>query len=219
MDERAEVREKFSFNLRKSYWAKVLGDTKLLKQAGKPMTGPWYYLYLQPKWVLKTYPEPSDDDFQGVDHINWWTELAKDVSTHYGIVNPKTVTEMSNLCYSMPRGRVVCRRYNGRPTWVFYHGSDFKYTDAMKKEMVSAFNLTQQASAGLVKFDLDSHEVMDPSEHEEMMSILQGKKKFDTKNITKQLIPMPAFDFDDDDWKPPTRSIHLPKRRVAPIGD
>lgn len=187
---------KRAFNLRKQRWGEILKGFKQVKEAGKPMAGPWYLVYLAPNWVVRNYPEDSNE-IDSLDHVDYWAALAPDVAKHYGI---KDVQSVADLPYCMPRGRVVFRKMpDGRSEWTFYHGRDFNYDDAFKRQLISAYDLYRQAQAGLVRFEPDPHENMSGYEHQRFLSLI--KKKFDQKGLAKQLNKVPSememADFDD----------------------
>jgi len=171
MDPRVRKLAVEAFNLRVRHaraWASRVG---LRKSAGRPLQGPWYWVWLRPQWVLRAMPMPGEEDT--IDHPALWESLAEEVAAHHGLVDPSAVARLRNLPYAMPRGRVaVMRRMDGRKQWVLYHGNDFQMTDAQRKQLVEAFNLGEQFVAGLVRFVPDEHEVVLPSDLDEFKALV-----------------------------------------------
>jgi hypothetical protein len=161
------------FNLRRE---KARADFKGRKPpvtAGKPMQGPWYYLYLHPKWVLRTMTFHSDSDTT-MDHVVYWRTLATEVAAFYKCDG----TRLKDLAYAMPRGRVQhMQKIGGRREWVAYHGNDFQYDSTKRIEIVSAFGLNAQHYAGLVRFVPDDHEIALAAETEAFKQIVGLKGK------------------------------------------
>lgn len=148
------------FNLHAQKAKKLAEKMGLEKTAGKPLEGPFYYIYLQPTWVLKTMGSANPEDF--ISHPDYWEGLVDTVvAPHYKITDPKRIEAIKNLPYSMPRGRVNELLKPGRRVeWAVLIGNDIKYSMALQKQILSSFNLGPQFAAGLVRFLPDDHEIM-----------------------------------------------------------
>lgn len=153
---------------------------QLMKKAiGAPLSGPWYMLYLKPKWVLKALP--SKDNF--VDHVDFWKTLVDtELVPYYKIKSSGIIRDLYEIPYSQPRGRVQDMSALGKRHWTVYYGVDFQYSQAQRNTILSVFNLTGQFSAGLVTFETDSHEIM-IQEDLDMFQDLVGR--LDIKEISK----------------------------------
>jgi len=172
--------EKFAsqvFNKRKEDSVKWANKVSLRKTAGKPKQGPYYWVYLNPNWVLKSVP--VEGNAETVDHVNFWRNVISPLmSTHY----KANERDINDLPYSMPRGRVqVLPDRQGRQTWVIYHGLDFLMTDSMKKQVLEQFDLSAQWRAGLVRFVPDDHEIVMQDDFESIKSLIRLPSKEDKK--------------------------------------
>lgn len=144
---------------------------------GKPLEGPFYFLYLKPNWVLKSF---AAETFMG--HPDFWEALVDStIAPHYKITDPRRIAAIKNIPYSMPRGRISDYQRPGRPMeWIGQIGNDFPWDQSLRKKIVAEFNLSQQYLAGLVRFVPDYHEVMIPDDHrqfEELVMPLPAKEK------------------------------------------
>ena len=166
---------------------------QLMKKAiGAPLSGPWYMLYLKPKWVLKALP--SKDNF--VDHVDFWKTLVDtELVPYYKIKSSGIIRDLYEIPYSQPRGRVQDMNALGKRHWTVYYGVDFQYSQAQRNTILSVFNLMGQFSAGLVTFETDSHEIM-IQEDLDMFQDLVGR--LDVKEISKLNIQDVKIDEDYD---------------------
>ena len=185
------------YNRRKFILAK--GDqAKMEKQAGRPMQGPWYFLYLKPNWVLKA--APMVDEFIGHEQY-WYTLVERVIAPFYKISDQNLIASIKNIPYSMPRGRVSeYQLRNGPRTWIAVCGNDFVYSKKEQQQILSEFNLYQQFAAGLVRFVPDDHEVMLPVDHRRFLEIVTQLDPQNQKRI-KLIDPDkdPEYmDLDDD---------------------
>jgi hypothetical protein len=164
---------------------------RLMKTAiGAPLQGPWYMLYLKPKWVLKALPSKGNY----VDHVDYWKVLVDtELVPHYKIKNTGVIRDLYELPYSQPRGRVQDTSKLGKRHWAVYYGVDFQYSQTQRNTILSAFNLTAQFHAGLVTFETDSHEIM-IQEDLDMFQDLVGR--MDIKEVAKLRIQ----DVNDEDF-------------------
>lgn len=146
------------FNLRVEKdrkWARSIG---LRKTAGKGSQGPFYWLKLGGKTILKAMPYPADA-LETMDHPDFWSAIIdSDVVPFYKITDPKIIQELKNVPYAMPRGRVVlvARPIDRVKQFMVWHWE--KMTDGQKKQIIEAFDLSAQFYAGLVRFASDEHE-------------------------------------------------------------
>lgn len=163
---------------------KILAKKAMEKQAGAPLQGPYYFVYLKPNWVLKAMP--SKDQFMA--HTDFWPALVDTViAPFYKIKDPRRLELLRGLVYSMPRGRVSDYQMpRGPKTWIVVCGNDFTMNPAEQKQVLSQFNLLQQFSAGLVKFKPDDHEVMFPDEFEDFKNLVT---QIDEKSHSRILLP------------------------------
>lgn len=165
------------FNKRKEDAVRWANKVSLVKTAGKPKQGPYYWVYLNPNWVLKSVP--IEGDGETVDHVSFWdSAIAPLISNYYKIDGQK----IKDLPYSMPRGRVqVIPDKMGRQNWVIYHGLDFPMSDIMKKQILEQFDLSAQWRAGLVRFVPDDHEIMMREDFESLKSLVKIPSKENKK--------------------------------------
>lgn len=181
------------FNKRKQdaqSWAKKVG---LKKTAGAPKQGPYYWLFSPTKkrWYLETMPREGDLDT--VDHPTMWKYISQDLANEYRL-DPYKARTLQNLPYSMPRGRVqVVPNRRSRKNWVVYYGNDFPMTDAMKKQILNDFDLSEQWQAGLVRFLPDEHEVTIQQDLDRFKNLIS----LPPKEIKKIVPPKVDFDFED----------------------
>jgi hypothetical protein len=113
-----------------------------------PMQGPWYWVYLNPKWKLFAFPAVDQESSLG--HSEAWLKVADAIAAHYRIRDSRLLAELRELPYCMPRGR-VCRLPDGR--WVAWHGHD-RPVAWSGKQIVKAFGLRGRP----VSFEFDEHE-------------------------------------------------------------
>ena len=133
--------------------------------------GPFYFIYLRPKWKL--FAKPADNDAEFFGHPKFWRGLCKDViAPHYGIQDERMVKTLSELCYAMPRGRCsqpLSRRGKLMDSWTIYHGGDV--TGGFQKNsaaIIRSFGLKR----GQVRFVLDEHETMQADDQQRIQKII-----------------------------------------------
>ena len=151
--------------------------------AGKPMQGPWYCVFLAPKWKIRAFPMPAGNET--VDHVTVWDEIVtSDIAPYYGIKDAGLIREIKNLPYSMPRGRVAeTMPLRGQKQWAAYYGGDFKYGRNETLEILGQFDLLHQFSAGLVRLLPDDHEVMIREDFERLCALVKG-----TEGMRKKVV-------------------------------
>jgi hypothetical protein len=171
------------FNLRIRKIEQMLKGV-VVKTAGKPLQGPWYYIYLRPKWEIRTMPMDSSST---MDHPQFWRTIVDDsIVPHYGVKDPVIIRELKNLPYAMPRGRVASvRKLGGGPQWVAYYGQDYKYNRQEMLRILGEFNLLPQFQAGLARFVPDEHEVIVRHDFERFNRMVNLTPK-ETKRINIQ---------------------------------
>jgi len=119
--------------------------------------GPFYCVYLRPRWRL--FAIAADSESETLGHPSFWRLLCNEViAPHYRIRNKKSLSE---LCYGMPRGRcaqALSRRGKAMQAWTIYHGGDFPSTKSVvgSDAILAVFKLKKAN----VKFMFDVHETM-----------------------------------------------------------
>ena len=109
-----------------------------------PLQGPWYYVYLAPRWVL--FSSPSVDQDHSIGHSTFWAKtVAPAIAKHYRLADKSSLKRLANIPYSMPRGRVCHRPQPRNPQeWVVYFGQDWPSSlkkAVVRKAILCAFNL------------------------------------------------------------------------------
>jgi hypothetical protein len=134
-----------------------------------PQEGPWYLVYLKPKWQVVAFTFKTQEESFG--HVDVWKELAQRLAEHYGITNPKKIAQIAELPYALPRGR-VCKVKQG---YAIFNGQDWpqylKYTE-IKNEIIKLFGLTEEHKAGRVLLAFDEHHQMLPDEQAKLQSYI-----------------------------------------------
>lgn len=174
--------------------AKKMG---LEKTAGKPLLGPFYYLYLKPAWVLKALPSAEGQ----TGHPDYWEALVDSIiAPHYKITDPRRIEAIKNIPYSQPRGRVDEYQPKGRRLeWIVQVGNDIQYDQKLQKQVLVAFNLGTQYMAGLVRFVPDYHEVMIAAEFKQFEELVAPMPEAEKKNINIPDQEAPGGIWDDDE--------------------
>jgi len=165
------------FNLRAEKERKWATKVDLRKTAGKGSQGPFYWLTLGPKTVLKSMPYPANGQ-NTMDHPDFWEAIVdSDVVPFFGISNPNVVRELKNVPYAMPRGRVVLikRPLDNTKKFVVYHYGTL--TDSQKKQIIEAFDLAGQFHAGLVTFVPDEHHAKIENDSERFLELTTKSHK------------------------------------------
>lgn len=173
-EQRREAFAKKVFNLHKKECLAFAKRTGLQTTATAPRErhGIYYWVYLKPNWILKSL---VDDSFSDLGHPSLWRDLAKNlIAPHYGITNQTLLRELSNIPYSMPRGRLVnINNPQGQRQFIFWNGNDFKMTDQQKKQLIQVFGLGAEYVNGMVRFSYDDHEIMLPDDVAQLKNILK----------------------------------------------
>jgi hypothetical protein len=149
----------------------ILAGMRVEKRfASGPMVGPFYYVYLKPHWKIVAFAHPSGGE-ESYDHSQLWESVVSMIITkHYGLDKDQS-SDIDNLIYCMPRGRVVFQQpkdpkyHTTRGRFVIYTGADMpKSINRIKvrKDIMSKFNLlaTSLDQPERVVFADDEHEVM-----------------------------------------------------------
>jgi hypothetical protein len=188
-EQRREVFAKKTFNLHKKECQSFAKRTGLdVKTAStKERHGIYYWVYLKPNWVLKSL---VDDSFSDLGHPSLWRDLARNViAPHYKITDPTLLRELSNIPYSMPRGRLAnIKNPQGQRQFIFWNGNDFTMTEQQKKQLIQAFDLGTEYVNGMVRFAYDDHEVMLPDDVSQLKNIIRVSN-FGTKVKAPKLAP------------------------------
>jgi len=177
------------FNLHKKECVSFAKRTGMSVKTAAPRErhGIYYWVYLKPNWILKVL---LDDTFSDLGHPALWRDLAQNViAPHYKITNPTLLRELSNIPYSMPRGRLVnIKNTQGERQFIFWNGNDFKMTDQQKRQLIEEFGLGQEYVNGRVRFSYDDHEVMLPDDVAQLKNIIRVNS-FGTKVKAPKLAP------------------------------
>jgi len=153
----------------------ILGTKVAIKEDAKPTPGIWYYIWLKPKWhrIIVTASEYGD-----YGHPEFWKNyLAPKIMNHYGL-EESNLSELEELAYSMPRGRVDSTDLmSGETTdrWMLFYGDDIPSSldaESEKRQLVSAFNLTGPLLHGKVEFRVMGHEKMTDSHREAIQKLI-----------------------------------------------
>ena len=135
--------------------------------------GPFYFVYLRPRWKL--YAKPTDSEAETLGHPEFWRQLCTDqFAPHYSIRDERVIIRLRELCYAMPRGRCSqdLRRRKASPAlWTIYHGGDFP--DGHSNEhwaaaILAAFNMKKCQA----QFTFDEHETMQADDQERLQQIV-----------------------------------------------
>jgi hypothetical protein len=142
----------------------------------EPCVGPWYWVYLRPRWRLFAAPVRAEQETIG--HPEFWRQIVVGfLAPHYGVTNPRKIEMLAQLCYSMPRGRCAMpmRRPGHPPSWAVYHGGEFPAgsdPENLKRTLLRRFGLTTEAKRGGVRFVLDEHEIMQDDDQRRLQRII-----------------------------------------------
>jgi hypothetical protein len=168
-----EAERSFNLRLEKDIkWANKMGIK--IAGGGSGYQGPFYWVTLGPKTVLKAMTFPAKG-YDTMDHPDMWGDIAEStIAPFYGITDPKTIRELKNIPYSMPRGRVVYMpKKNGGKQFVVYYGFGEEINDSQKKQIINEFDLSAQLRAGSVTFIPDDHEQMLNEDRAKLKTLLQ----------------------------------------------
>jgi hypothetical protein len=165
------------FNLRldrERKWAKKVG-LKIETAADNPKQGPFYWLRLGTRTVLKAMPCPANS-LESMDHPDFWEAIVDMyIVPFYGIKDARLVRELKNVPYAMPRGRVVMMKRPLDSTKQFVVYSWEKMTNPQKKQVVEEFGLASQFMAGLVRFVPDEHEGIIQADNARFEALVSSK--------------------------------------------
>ena len=143
------------------------------RSAMRPSEGIWYYVYLKPRWRLIVWPF---EQYEEMTHPDAWVKYVVPlIIKYYGIKSKNDVENISNLPYSMPRGRCA---FSSQKIWTLFHGDDFPSElskEGEHKKIISALGLTKIAldNKEKVVFRFDDHEVMDDLERSQLKKIIK----------------------------------------------
>jgi hypothetical protein len=154
------------------------GDFRETRGSSRPpCEGPFYWLKLEVKMTLKAMPSAvGSGDWMG--HPKFWESIVdSDIAPFFGLTDPRTIRELKNVPYSMPRGRVtaIAGRLGVPKTFVVYAGE--KMTEAQKRQVINAFSLGDKSKGGLVQFRYDEHESTLAADTARYLSLLPAKTK------------------------------------------
>ena len=129
----------------------------------------------------------KNSEFGSYGHPKFWEEyIVPKLVEHYNL-DQTAATELSELSYSMPRGRVsfsgkdigIRAVVNGEEeqpeTWYMDYGEDIPSVfdiEPEKRRLISGFNLTGPAIRDQVKFRKVKHEQMFPKQQEQIQKII-----------------------------------------------
>jgi hypothetical protein len=150
---------------------------KQINESRKPITGIWYYIYLEPKWQLYIY---KADEYQNISHLEAWIKyIVPKLKEFYGL-DKKDILE--DAYRGFPRGRVDLNTspeiIDPSNKFMIFHGDDFpsglnRITEEGK--ILNGFNLAGLIARGLAKFEFAEHETMDPGHKEVVENVISTK--------------------------------------------
>ena len=160
----AESEAKFNLRLAQGRkWAKAVGLKA--RSADAPKQGPFYWVKLGSKTVLKAMTFPLESN-ENIDHPDFWNLLVDlHVAKFYGIKDAETIRELKNVPYAMPRGRVALTDHRifvpkarscKRLVCAYFGGVEMG--DPQMKQVLDGFGLASLFMEGLVMFAGDFHE-------------------------------------------------------------
>ncbi|MFH0940181.1 MAG: hypothetical protein V1899_13015 [Planctomycetota bacterium] len=126
--------------------------------------GPWYWVYLRPRWKLFTAPAKTPDE--NIGHPDFWAgQITPVVAEHYSLSEANR-RRIANAPYGMPRGR-VCQI---RP-WesVVYFGADMPHTLRILNKRLAVENAFKATPA---VWRLDEHECMQEADRSLLANVL-----------------------------------------------
>lgn len=161
----------------------LFGKIEVINEDVRPSQGMWYYLYLKPKWVRVIIKSREYGHYQ---HVDFWDKYIVHKLIDYYALSREELNFLSDLSYSMPRGRVS---YSGRSlsdieivgmqeledTWYMDYGNDIPSPlnpESEKRKLISGFNLTGPANNDKVVFRKVPHEMMIPEEQKKMQELI-----------------------------------------------
>lgn len=137
----------------------------LLKKAGAPQEGIWYWVFLAPDWKLITWNGPS------ATHMGVWPDVVNAyLAPHYKL-SPPAIAQAKSLVYAFPRGRVSAESEGNMKYFFIRHGNDTPTPEGLK-QVESDFNLIRHLLEGMAEEIYDGHETTVGSETEEMRKLL-----------------------------------------------
>jgi len=124
--------------------------------------GPWYWVFLRPRWELIAAPADCQDVTWG--HPRVWRELVIPRLTLHCRLTSSQVVALKEVPYAMPRGRVSLTN-SRNPHWVLWNGNDLPKAIPFKqayRKLITAFDLKTDLRMGIVQTRYDEHERMLP---------------------------------------------------------
>jgi hypothetical protein len=157
--------------------AKLKRALGVVKEDRRPKLGIWYYLWLAPKWKLRTYTYTEDS--KNLAHLEAWRAILPDIAEHYGITDRSKIDALEDAYTCMPRGRVdsnVGLGISDTLEWYgVFHGNDFPLPmSAEIKKIIGMFDLTGLYLGGKVRVIETDHEKMEPS-HRQIANQIIGE--------------------------------------------
>lgn len=134
-----------------------------------PTGGIWYYVWLKPKWELVI--------LHGEDRLHldmWFDHIVPLLKKKYKLTKQEAV-RLTDLSYSMPRGRVTELLERGQSSFMVRHGGDFPgglRKESELKKIVAYFGLTNRVILKQVEFVVDQHEKMIEEEQVDLSEII-----------------------------------------------
>jgi hypothetical protein len=141
----------------------------LLKQAGAPREGIWYWVFLNPDWKLITWDAPTGGD---VLHAKVWSDVVNAYLTPHYKLDPASVAAAKALPYAMPRGRISSETLDGGKKYFFVrHGEDTPVPNGLH-QVEEKFNLITHMLEGMAEELYDPHETVVKNEVAEMQRLI-----------------------------------------------
>lgn len=134
-----------------------------LREARKPMTGPYYWVPTPNGWDLYIYPEEA---YPAKIHDYFWRTSVVPMLVEEWNLDPSLILDLKKLPFSVPRGRVS--REN-----IYYlnHGDDTPVPDGLKK-VISEMNLGGMLRSDRLEIIEDDEKKMIPFHRETLVRLI-----------------------------------------------
>jgi hypothetical protein len=139
----------------------------VIREAAKPMEGPYYWFPSKDGWELLAY---YDEVYPDIIHDEAWRKsVVHRLGEEWGL-SREQLLELRKWPYALPRGRISGGL--GTPV-VFYlnHGNDTPIPEGLDKVM-SEFHLWGLQKIDKLKVVYDNHERMIPQHHHKLVSMI-----------------------------------------------
>lgn len=135
--------------------------------------GVYYWLWLDPEWRLMAFPEYAFLPAKMDSHADVWPICAREATIHYKLT-PEEGSELENLLYAFPRGRVALSIHTrASPVRYFaYHGNDSPIRNWLPA-ISRAFALDDKDGGFISPLDAmyDEHEIMQEDDRERLRQL------------------------------------------------